>query len=52
MRRLSALTLLTVAFASFQYPYEASGQVSPAWTTLLDGSSLNGWKPIAVTAFW
>lgn len=45
MRRLSAITFLTIAFASFQDSHEASGQVSSAWTTLLDGSSLNGWNP-------
>lgn len=43
MRRLFAVTFL-IAFAGFQSSY-ASGQVSPGWTTLLDGSSLNGWKP-------
>lgn len=44
MRRLSAIALLTVAFAGFQHPYEASGQVSQGSIALLDGSSLNGWS--------
>jgi hypothetical protein len=45
MKRLSAITiaLLMVGFMSGQFSLPASGQTGDGWTTLFDGSNLEGW---------
>ena len=50
MKRSSAIAmgLLIIGFWGFQYSHEAeaSGQAAAGWTTLFDGSSLDGWNAI------
>jgi hypothetical protein len=45
MRRLLVLTLVTIVSGAFQHSADILAQGSGEWTTLFDGSSLNGWKP-------
>jgi len=48
MKRWFALAvgLLVLGFLGFQFSGQAFGQATAGWTTLFDGSSLNGWNPI------
>jgi len=48
MKRCFALAvgLLVLGFVGFQFASEALGQAGAGWTTLFDGTSLNGWNPI------
>jgi hypothetical protein len=48
MRRWLALAvgLLVLGFAGLRFASEARGQAAAGWTTLFDGTSLNGWNPI------
>jgi hypothetical protein len=47
--RLLALVALSLGFLSL--PARITGQTAPAWTTLLDGTTLKGWNTIG-TANW
>jgi hypothetical protein len=48
MRRWLALAggLLVLGFLGLQFSGQAFGQAGGGWTTLFDGTSLNGWTPI------
>ena len=48
MKRWFALAvgLLVLGFLGFQFSGRAFGQAAAGWTTLFDGTSLDGWNPI------
>ncbi len=48
MKRSAAIAtgLLIIGFAGLQHSSEASGQAAAGWTTLFDGSSLDGWNAV------
>jgi hypothetical protein len=47
MKRWLVITMwLLIAFVCVRTPLDASGQATAGWTTIFDGSSLDGWNPI------
>ena len=48
MKRWSAIAigLLIIGFAGVHFSQEAFGQAAAGWTTLFNGTSLDGWNPI------
>jgi hypothetical protein len=45
-RSAVAIGLLIIGFVGLQFAGRAHGQAAAGWTTLFDGTSLNGWNPI------
>ena len=48
MKRCSAITagIIAIAFVILHFNPEARGQAPAGWTTLFNGSSMDGWNPI------